>query len=207
MQIIGYVRTSTDEQTNGMEAQADTLRREAEARSWALDLRTEHATGKTLARRPVLRAALDELDAGRADALVVSKLDRLARSTLDFAAILERAQRNGWSVVVLDLGLDLSTTMGRFAADLLMRVAQLEREMISDRTRDALAVVKRRGAKLGKPSTVPADVVKRISRLRSEGRSWREVAGQLEADDIPGPGGGRWYAASARRVHMRSRRS
>jgi hypothetical protein len=157
--------------------------------------------------------------AGSDGVLVVTKLDRLARSTLDFASIVRRAERKGWQLVVLDLGLDMTTPMGRFAANVAAAVAELERELIADRTRDGLAVVKARGttktgkpAVFGHPSRVPTDVRARIVRERDEGgTSWRAIADALNRDGIASPGASspaghnrtdtRWHANAARRIY------
>lgn len=75
---------------------------------------------------PELRRALELLAAGRADALVVSKLDRLARSVLHAAEIMEMARRQGWNLIVLDLGMDLSAPQGRALAQTMAVFAELE---------------------------------------------------------------------------------
>ena len=205
MEAIGYARTSTEEQSNGLEAQLERLVAEAKTRGWAIEISEEQASGKTLARRPVLREVLGRLDAGEKEALVVTKLDRLARSTLDFARVLDRADKHGWSLVALDLGLDTSTPNGRFAAVVLMAVAELERELIGQRTREGLAVVRRRGVALGHPSTVPKETRRLVVKLRRSGQSWRQITERLNADEIPGPSGegSKWYPTSVRRVFDR----
>jgi DNA invertase Pin-like site-specific DNA recombinase len=98
-----------------------------------------------------LRRALDDLAAGRAEALVVSKMDRLARSVAHASDIVEAAKTQGWNLVVLDLGVDLATPQGRAMAHMLAVFAELERELIGQRTREALAAAKRRGVRLGAP--------------------------------------------------------
>lgn len=221
--VVLYARTSTDEQVNGMDAQVERLTRYADDHGWPLGqvarVETEHASGKSLARRPILQNVLTRMDkAGSDGVLVVTKLDRLARSTLDFASIIRRAERKGWQLVVLDLGLDMTTPMGRFAANVAAAVAELERALIADRTRDGLAVVKARGttktgkpAVFGHPSRVPTDVRARIVRDRDAGMSWRAVADGLNRDRIASPGASspaghnrtstRWHANAARRIH------
>jgi DNA invertase Pin-like site-specific DNA recombinase len=214
MQIIGYARTSTEEQSNGIEAQRAQLQAEAERRGWRLDIRHEHASGKTLARRKALREVLDDLDrAGPDGVLMVTKLDRLARSTIDCLDVLERARRKGWAIIVMNLGgekLDTTTAAGKLQATMLAAFAEFEREMISDRTREGLAIVKARGVKLGRPSPVPDETRQRIVRLRATGLSWQAMADRLNADAVPGPAGGGWHPTSVRRVHgyaLRARRA
>ncbi|MEK6250926.1 MAG: recombinase family protein [Actinomycetota bacterium] len=207
MQAILYCRTSTDEQRNGTTSQRERLIAHAEERGTDYTVSEEHASGKTLARRPVLRAVLDKLDAlGSNGVLCVAKLDRLARSTRDFASILERAERKGWSIVVLDLGgerLDTSTAMGKAMARMAMVMAELESELIGERTKEALAVVKAAGTQLGHPSTVTAKTQSRIAELRGvEGLGYRAIADRLNAEGVRAPSGrkaARWHATSVKR--------
>jgi len=90
---------------------------------------------------------------------MVSKLDRLSRSLLDFAGLMHRAQVGGWNVVALDLGIDLATPAGEFMASVMASAAQWERRIIGQRTRDALAVRKAEGHRLGRPSSLPREVL------------------------------------------------
>jgi DNA invertase Pin-like site-specific DNA recombinase len=74
-----------------------------------------------MAGRPGLEAALEAIERGEADTLVVAKLDRLSRSLLDFAGIMDRSRRKGWSLVALDLALDTTTPSGELMANTLQR--------------------------------------------------------------------------------------
>jgi DNA invertase Pin-like site-specific DNA recombinase len=205
VEAILYCRTSTDEQRNGTDAQRERLLEHARRRKWKPVVVEEHASGKTLARRPVLSEALDRLDCGEAAVLVVTKLDRLARSTGDFATIIERSQQRDWALVVLDFGgerLDTSTAMGKAMARMAMVFAELERDLISERTREAMAEVKRRGVQLGKPSTVPDSTRARIAALQAEGLGYRAIATRLNVEGVPAPSGdpkARWHATSVAR--------
>lgn len=81
---------------------------------------------------------------------MVAKLDRLRRSIVNAANIIESAQAQGWSLVIVDLGVDLSTAAGRMMAMNLVNIAQYERELISERTKAALAAKNRRGERIGR---------------------------------------------------------
>jgi predicted site-specific integrase-resolvase len=136
---IGYIRVSTDKQEIGPEVQAESLITWAASQDTEIDLRREDAaSAKSLKGRPILARALADLKAGRADVLVVSKLDRLSRSVADFARILEDAEHQGWSVVCLDLAVDTRTVTGRAMAHVVATFAQMERERIGERTRPRL---------------------------------------------------------------------
>jgi resolvase-like protein len=76
---------------------------------------------------------------GRGDVLVVAKLDRLSRPVADFAGLVKRSIKEGWRIMVLDLGVDMTTHHGRLVANVRMAVAQWERRAISRRVREGLA--------------------------------------------------------------------
>lgn len=203
---IGYIRASTSEQADsglGLEAQRAAILAECERRGWRLLEVYEDAgaSGKSLSGRPALTEALRAVEEGTAGALVVAKLDRLSRSLLDFASLMVRAQTKGWNLVALDLGIDLSTPAGEFMANVMASAAQWERRIIGQRTRDALAVRKAQGVRLGRPPVLPKDVVQRISRMRTTGQSLRGIADALNAENVPtAHGGARWHASTVRAV-------
>ncbi len=153
MQVLGYVRVSTEEQADsraGIEAQRAAIVRECKRRGWQLVELVEDAgySAKDL-RRPGIRAALEVLERGDARALVVAKLDRLSRSMLDFTAVMAKAQKEGWALVALDCAVDTTTPAGEAMANVLATFAQFERRLISERTREALAVKRAQGVQLG----------------------------------------------------------
>src|SRR5262245_11855580 len=112
--VVGYIRVSTSEQADsgaGLEAQRQAIEAEASRRGWKLVHVFEDAgaSGKSLDGRRGLQRALEAIEAGTAGGLVVARLDRLSRSLLDFAALMERARKRGWNLIALDLGVDTST--------------------------------------------------------------------------------------------------
>src|SRR6266545_521052 len=176
MQVIGYVRVSTEEQgRNGasIDAQRRAIHSEAERRGWQVVEVIEDLgySAKDL-RRPGIQLALERLERGDARALVVSKLDGLSRSLLDFTGLMARAQKEGWALVALDCGVDTTSPAGEAMANVLATFAQFERRLIAERTRDALAAkraeAERRGDtfKIGRPRTMSTAVVRRIERER-----------------------------------------
>lgn len=199
--VIGYVRVSTEEQADsglGLEAQRAAIRAECTRRGWELATIFEDAgaSGKSLKGRPALAEALSDLETGQAAALVVAKLDRLSRSLLDFAGLMVRAQAQHWNLVALDLGIDLSTPAGEFMANVMASAAQWERRIISQRTRDALAVRRRQGSALGRPVSVPKDVARRILRRRRAGATLWAIADELNAAGVATPGRGTQWRPS-----------
>lgn len=202
--VVGYVRVSTAEQAEsgpGLDAQRAVI--EAECARRGLTLARVYCdaglSGKSL-DRPALTEALAALDAGRAAALVVAKVDRLSRSVQDFAALLDGAGRRGWAVVALDLGVDMTTPSGEMLAHVIASVAQYERRLIGQRTRDALAVRRAAGVRLGRPRLLNPAVAARIRTARASGSTLQGVADELNAEGVPTATGRRWTLGMVRKV-------
>ena len=206
VRTIGYVRVSTDEQHlsgAGIAAQKAVIRAECERRGWQLQRIVGEDSGASSAtlERVGLQRALDTLDRGAADVLVVAKLDRLSRSVAQGAQVMDRAKRKGWSLVALDFGLDTTTPAGEMVANVILSTAQYERRLIGQRTKDALAAKREQGVRLGRPQVLADDVVKRIVAAHNAGLSFRAIAAQLEADGVPtARGGATWHASAVRAV-------
>ena len=202
--MFGYTRVSTEEQAasgNGLEAQRATIDAEAERRGWTLEhFADEGVTGKIIG--PSLREVLQLLASGQGDGLVVAKVDRLARSIINAASIIEAAQAQGWSLVVLDLGVDLTTPSGEAMAHMMATFAQFERRLISERTKAALSAKRARGERLGRKRVAAPVVVRRIVQARSTGLSFAKIATALEGDGILSPEGhATWQPSTVRRIH------
>ena len=199
--VIGYLRVSTEEQALsglGLADQRAAIEREAERRDWpaVTFLSDEGYSAKNL-ERPAIAEAIGRLRAGQAALLVVSKLDRLSRSLLDFATLMDQAHREGWELVVLDLALDTTTPSGRLMANVMASFAEYERHLIGQRTSAALQQRKAQGVRLGRPQRMPDELVVRIVREHHAGRRMADIARGLEADGVPPVRGGRaWYAST-----------
>ena len=206
MQAIGYVRVSTDEQGDsglGLAAQKSTIQLEVERRGWEfVTMYGDVASGKSLKGRADFGRALQVLADGEAEVLVVAKLDRLSRSVGDFAAILAQSQREGWALNICDLGVDTTTPSGKMVAQVMMVLAEWEREMIGDRTKRALEAAKARGTKLGRRSNVDAETLRLIRVLRDAGKSYAGIAAALEAEGIATAQNGTWHAATVRKLYQ-----
>ncbi len=205
MRVYGYLRVSTEEQGDsraGLEAQEAAIRAEVDRRRWdLLDLRIDVASGKSLRKRTELGRTLRDLAAGQADALVVAKLDRLSRSVLDFAGLMEAAAAEGWSINVLDLGVDTTTPNGELVANIMISMAQWERRIIGQRTKVALDAVRARGTKVGRRSNVSEDTLRLIRVMRDGGSSWQGIADALAREGVPTAQGGRWHGATVRKLY------
>jgi len=120
---------------------------------------------------------------------------------LDFARLLERSSREGWRLLPLDLGVDLTTPAGELVASIMASVAQWERRIISQRTRDALAVRRAEGVRLGGPVAVPVDLAALIAARYRGGSTMRDIAAELTAQGVPTPRGGtQWRPSTLVRV-------
>jgi DNA invertase Pin-like site-specific DNA recombinase len=105
-------------------------------------------TGGNL-ERPALQKLLRDIDQGQVDCVVVYKVDRLSRSLLDFARLMEVFERRQVSLVSVTQPLNTTTSLGRLTLNILLSFAQFEREMIADRTRDKMAAARRKGKWVG----------------------------------------------------------
>lgn len=201
---IGYVRVSTvDQVVNGvsLDAQRARLEEEASRRGWGLEIVADEARSGADDDRLGLQDALTRLDAGEADALMVTRLDRMTRSVAGLSAILGRAQRHEWDVVMLSPAIDTTDPAGRFTTAILACAAQYERDLIGQRTREALAHKKAQGEQLGRRRNVDAEVVARIHAQRAAKKSLRAIADQLNAEGVPtAQGGARWHASTVSAV-------
>jgi site-specific DNA recombinase len=191
---IGYVRVSTQEQARGgvsLAQQERSLRAYAKAKGWKLleVCRDEGASGKSLDREGI-RGALQALAKDEASILLVAKLDRLSRSVRDIFTLAEDVfGQDGKHLASLGESIDTTTAMGRAMLGMAAVFAQMERELIGERTRNGLAEVKAQGKHLGNVPikkkrrdgrlvTDKAEVnrIRRAKRMKKKGASWREVA-------------------------------
>jgi DNA invertase Pin-like site-specific DNA recombinase len=142
-----------------------------------------------------LQQALSVVEKHEAGVLVVTKLDRLSRSVRDILELVEgRFASNGGNLVSIADNLDATNAMGKFVLTILAGLAQMERELVSERTRSALAHVKSTGRHLGavpygkkldEDGRLVSDreaqlALRRARRMRKRGASWREIAEKMD---------------------------
>lgn len=167
---IGYARVSTV----GQDYETQLAKLQAEGCDRILN---EKQSGKSTENRPELEKALDWLRAG--DVLIVTKLDRLARSMGDLAAIAKRIEKVGASFKVLDqAGMDTSTPTGKLLFNILGSIAEFERDLINSRTAEGRTAAKAKGVKFGrKPKLDDAQ----LSAMKQDVQA-RELSMQAIAD-------------------------
>lgn len=201
--VAAYLRVSTDQQADsglGLGAQRARIAAEAKHRDWEVVWFLDEGYSAKNLDRPALTDALAALAAHDLDGLVVAKLDRLSRSVVDFSNTLSTAKKQGWSLVLLDLGVDTSTPNGKLVAGLMSQISEWEREVIGQRTREALAAAKARGQRLGRPRATPDAVVARVVALSAD-LSPSQVARTLTAEAVPTTrGAAEWRPSTIRRI-------
>ncbi|MHB8573291.1 MAG: recombinase family protein [Candidatus Dormibacteria bacterium] len=198
---IGYVRVSTAEQAEGglgLDAQRAAITAACREKGWELATICEDAGISSAARsRPGLDAALAACGAAPGAVLVVAKLDRLARSFIGYAHLVERAQGEHWRLYAMDAP-ETDTPHGAAMQQMVAVFAQLERSLISQRTKDALAAARARGVRLGRPPEVDPGVEATILSLYRH-RHWSAtaIAAHLTAAGTPSPRGAQsWSPAT-----------
>jgi DNA invertase Pin-like site-specific DNA recombinase len=167
--LVGYARTSTVTQDAGLEAQERDLKAIGVEK-----LFTEQVS--SVAERAQLEAALDFCRAR--DALVVTRLDRLARSIRDLCAIVDRLEAKGVSLRILGMGLDTATTNGRLTLNVLGSVAQFEREVMLERQREGIAKAKSEGKFKGRAPTARRKA-EEVRAMATAGMTRQVIAGKL----------------------------
>lgn len=164
----------------------------------------EIASGASLKRRGWLNVQRAIRD-GQADGVIVSRLDRMSRSVHDASKIFQQAQKEGFVVVMLDPMVDTSTPYGLAFAQVAAVFAQLERDLISQRTREALAEKRRQGIVGGRPTELPPEFDERVYLDRTEGGlSFHAIARQLDEEGLRPPrGGAQWNKNTVERAYRR----
>ena len=203
---IAYYRVSTDRQGAsglGLEAQRETVKSHMGDHGQLLAEYIEVESGRRHTNRPKLLGALEECRKRRAT-LVIAKLDRLARNVAFIANLME----SGVDFIAADM-----PEANRLTIHILAAVAEHEREMISKRTKEALAAAKARGTILGNPRAAemiaaarearqivkPAPEVKRLlASLHSQGKSLRAIARELNRLNVCSPRNKQWYAKTVK---------
>jgi DNA invertase Pin-like site-specific DNA recombinase len=204
-----YARVSTQLQVSdgvSLDVQERQLQQAAELAGFTeFELvREEGRSGKSISGRPALTSALKRLDAGDAKALFVTRIDRLARSTQDFLSVVDRANKNGWRLVMLDLNLDTSSYQGRFVVTIMSALAEMERGIIASRQKDVHEDRRKRGVvwgvDMGPKNKTPEEVRQRIISERASGASLRKIADGLNRDAISSQNGGLWYPTTVKNL-------
>jgi len=230
--VYGYVRVSTRGQAQegvSLEAQAASIKafaslkattlradgKDDDALAWdGIEVVADAGKSARTMRRPGLERIRKAIGEGKVMALVVFKVDRASRSTLDLLNLLRECEERRASFVSVCESIDTSTSMGRFLVTLLASLAALESGTIGERTVMALRHKRQQGlAYSGAPPfgwkregdrLVPVsreqNALADAKRMRAEGKSFRDIVKFFEARNVRPHGGKKWFAASVRQI-------
>ncbi len=221
--VIGYVRVSTADQAAegvSLQAQRDRLSAYCLAHDLVLvGIETDAGiSARKTGNRPALQRTLLALESGEASGLVAVKLDRLSRTTRDVLDLVANAERHGWAIHSIDERLDTSSPQGRFVVTLLGALAQLEREQAAERTKTAMAALRRQKRRIsGRPPfgyrfegdhVVPVRselrLLVRMRRMQRGGSGCYRIASALNAEGGVNPRTARpWYYGTIRAILKR----
>ena len=218
MRVVGYLRVSTEDQArDGVSVDAQRAKIEGYAALYDLELVEiivdAGESAKSL-NRPGLDRSLASLRTGNAEGLLIAKLDRLSRSVADWNDLIDAyfGEKAGKQLFSVADSIDTRTAAGRLVLNVLMSVAQWERETIGERTKDALAHKRRNGERVGKvpfgydlaedgrtlvANAAEQAVVNLIRELRASGQSYRKIAAELTRQGIRTKQGNRRWTHTA----------
>ncbi len=208
MKAIGYVRCSTQEQADsglGLDAQAERIRAYAAMKGLDLEIVTDAGVsgGKPLAKREGGERLLTTIRNRKANAVIMLKLDRMFRNAGDCLNTVEKWEKAGVALHIVDLGgnaIDTTSAAGRFMLVVLAGAAEMERNLTRERTRSAMAVKKANGQRVG---TVPyghdllddgvtlienpaeQQVIRDIRAMRANGMTLQKIAAELTRRCVP----------------------
>lgn len=230
--VVAYLRVSTEDQASrGISLEAQRAKVEQYCRLYELDLVAVCEDAGVSAKttdRPGLRRALGLLESREADGLLVAKLDRLTRSVGDLGALLSRYFEAGtWGLMSVAENVDTTTAAGRLVLNVLVSVAQWEREAIGERTRDALSHLRAKGVRNGRAGLGwrysdargedgrrkivsdpgEAATLRLIVRLREEGATYSGIARELDKRGKKTKRGGSWDHSTVRKILSRQKKA
>lgn len=213
MKVISYTRVSTREQSQDgltLDTQRKAIQVECERRGWDLVevIEDDGYTGRN-DNRPGLQRALGMLAKRNGpQAIVVARLDRLARSMRNLAEFIDLSTQQRWSMVALDYDLDTTTANGRLVAHIIGAVAYWESDMNGERVSAGMRAAHAKARDKGEPTRfgfqrqVPDDVVRRIVRARNKGEPYNKIAARLDRTKVPTPGKSKsWYPSTVARIY------
>jgi site-specific DNA recombinase len=219
VKVVGYTRCSTEEQAlDGVGLAAQRGRIEAWCEATGAELATIIEDGGVSGTRPLAvrpgGAQIASLLAARnpeVDAVVIVRLDRLARNAADALHWLDKFATGSVGLVSIDDRLDLGTPQGRAMAGMGAIFSSLERQLIAQRTADALRELRSRGKAYGPTAfgwsrdgdnlilhASEQQVLARMRKLRARGKSYNAIAQSLNRAGTPAKNGGNWFASSVR---------
>lgn len=176
MRVAIYARVSTNHQSADM--QLAELREYCSRRKWTITSEyVDHAVSGSKERRPQLDRLMKDCRKRLADAVIVFRYDRFARSLRQLVSAMEEFQSLGVQFVSLHEGTDTTTPNGRLVFSIFAAISEFERELIKERVRSGIAHARSKGTRLGRP---PVDVdISSLRQMRKDGRGWKSIAAEM----------------------------
>ena len=211
MKTVAYIRVSSEEQAvSGLGLHHQKKKVEAYAEAMDLDLvEVIEDAGKSAKdlHREGIQSALAKLKAGEAQALLIYKLDRLTRSVKDLGSLVEFFEKKNITLISAQDSINTGTAAGRMVLNILGSVAQWEREVIGERTKSAMSVLKDQGRYTG--GHVPfgfrlengflvedekeQEALQLMKELRKRGMSYRAIVKELNDQGVNSKAGKKWH--------------
>jgi DNA invertase Pin-like site-specific DNA recombinase len=217
MKAYGYIRTSTQDQKISLSLQEEKIRQYAALNDLELtEIIKDEKSGKNLKREGINRL-LGKLQAG--NQLIVYKLDRLSRSTRDTLRLIDDFGKKRITFHSIQENLDTESAIGRFVVKIISALAEMERELISERTKDALQELKTSGKVYGTtpfgynrqgndliPNKEEQKVIKGMIQMRDNGMTLQAIADHLNELQISTKNGSaKWCAKKVQKIIERSK--
>jgi DNA invertase Pin-like site-specific DNA recombinase len=192
---LGWLASDSATRANDMEMeqQLKALERHCARAGWTL-VTLVREIGATRRARPALDYAFERLERGDAECLLVADLGRLCRSVAQLRSLLERLDRAGARLVSLRPPIDTGTPAGRDAAQILCAISDWERIRAAERSRNALAAAREKGAV---PPGIEPALQRRICRMRRSGMTLQAIVDELNSDGVPTVRGGALWRPSS----------
>ena len=220
MKTIGYIRVSTEEQADfgvSLDAQKDRIEAFCRAKDWDLVevISDPGFSGKDL-KRPGIQKVIDLSKKRKIDVVVVVKLDRLTRQVADLGFLTRDIfEKHGIALASVVESIDATTAAGMLMLNVLGAVAQWERDIISERTKDAMAFQKKNLKRVGavpygydlaedgktlQANLVEQAVLDEMMEMRNNHDSFQKIADNLNGKKVPAKKGGQWYSKTVRAI-------
>ena len=217
MNTVGYARVSTVEQRDegiSLDVQQQKINAYCTVKDWNLSeiIRDEGISAKNL-NRPGIDILISSVKAGTIKTVIVCKIDRLTRSVADLNRLVELFKKYDVALVSLAESLDATTATGRLMMNLLASVSQWEREIIGERTKDALTYLREQKKVYSRPvfgykennGTLEKDpddeeTFRLIRKMKKAGFSYHKIADELNTAEIATKRDGTWHANTVRRI-------
>jgi site-specific DNA recombinase len=202
--VVGYIRVSTEMQArDGISLEMQRSKIEAYCSLHELTLSEiiadEGCSAKSM-NRSGIQTLVSMVKAGEVEAIITYKLDRLSRKTKDILEMVELFDKHDTALHSITESLDTKSAIGRFVLRTLASLAEMERDLISERTKEAMHHLKASGKVYSRPTFNDTDTVATMRTMKAEGFSYAYIASELTSRGIPTARGGVWHASTVHTI-------